>query len=268
MKNFVVNLKYKTCSIINHVPHRTNQETYDWAYLISTQSIMKSKWWLCKTVISPMIMHWRYHSLQLRHQNGCLVLLNDLATKFSMGAKVPRSHLGLSVEFIRTDHEPKLVCFYIILCGKGFNLPKFNTMRLRQNWCHFADDIFKCISSNEDIWISLTISLKFVPSVRIIDIPALFQIIAWHRPGNKSLSEPMMVRLLTHHASLRLIELNLSGAYLHNGATLHVADPIMSIPCLLMPWLLKSPGQQQPWYWLIKQEYSVSSIRKVNKFHC
>ena len=66
------------------------------------------------------------------------------------------------------------------------------------NGRHFADDIFKCIFFNENAWISLNISLKFVPKVRINNIPALVQIMAWRRSGDKPLSEPMMVRLPTH----------------------------------------------------------------------
>ena len=73
-----------------------------------------------------------------------------------------------------------------------------NTLRPRQNGRYFADDIFKCIFLNEIAWISLKISLKFVPMVRIYNIPALVQIMAWCRPGDKPLSEPMMVSLLTH----------------------------------------------------------------------
>ena len=73
-----------------------------------------------------------------------------------------------------------------------------NTLRPRQNGRHFADDILKCIFLNENAWISLKISLKFVPKVRINNIPALVQIMAWRRPGDKPLSEPMMVSLLTH----------------------------------------------------------------------
>ena len=49
---------------------------------------------------------------------------------------------------------------------------------------HFADDIFKCIFFSEDVWISLRISLKFDPKARINNIPALVQIMAWHRPGD------------------------------------------------------------------------------------
>ena len=41
-------------------------------------------------------------------------------------------------------------------------------------------------------------SLKFVPTGLINNIPSLVQIMAWRRPGDKSLSEPTMVDLLTH----------------------------------------------------------------------
>ena len=77
-------------------------------------------------------------------------------------------------------------------------LPLIITLRPRQNGSHFADDIFKCIFLNENATISLKISLKFVPKVRINNIPALVQIMVWRRPGDKPLSEPMMVSLLTH----------------------------------------------------------------------
>ena len=42
------------------------------------------------------------------------------------------------------------------------------------------------------------LSLKFVPEGPINNIPTLVQIMAWCRPGDKPLSEPMVVRLLTH----------------------------------------------------------------------
>ena len=73
-----------------------------------------------------------------------------------------------------------------------------NTLRPRQNGRHFADDMFKCIFLNENIWIPIEISLKFVPKGPIKNIPALVQILAWRRPGNKPLFEPMMVSSLTH----------------------------------------------------------------------
>ena len=79
-----------------------------------------------------------------------------------------------------------------------FVLYYFNSLRPRLNGSPFADDIFKCIFLNENKWILPRISLKFVPKVRINNIPALVQIMAWRRPGDKALSEPMMVSLLTH----------------------------------------------------------------------
>ena len=73
-----------------------------------------------------------------------------------------------------------------------------NTLRPRQNGRLFADNIFTCIFLNEKVWISINISLTFVPKGQINNIPALVQIMAWRRPGNKPLSEPMMFSLLMH----------------------------------------------------------------------
>ena len=73
-----------------------------------------------------------------------------------------------------------------------------NTLRQRQHGRHFADDTFKCIFLNENVWIPIKISLKFVLKGPINNIPALFQIMAWRRPGDKPLSEPIMVSLPTH----------------------------------------------------------------------
>ena len=71
-------------------------------------------------------------------------------------------------------------------------------LRPRQNGRHFPDDIFKRISLNENVWITIKISLKFVPKGPINNIPALVQIMAWRRLGDKPLSEPMLVSLLMH----------------------------------------------------------------------
>ena len=73
-----------------------------------------------------------------------------------------------------------------------------NTLRPRQNGRQFADDTFKHIFLNENVRIAIKISLKFVPQGAINNIPVLVQIMAWRRPGDKPLSEPMMVSLPTH----------------------------------------------------------------------
>ena len=73
-----------------------------------------------------------------------------------------------------------------------------NTLRLKQNGRHFTDDTFKRIFLNENVGISIKISLKFVHKGPINNIPALVQMMAWRRLGDKPLSEPMLVRLPTH----------------------------------------------------------------------
>ena len=92
----------------------------------------------------------------------------------------------------------KLMCFFFIIHDEDFAGSEslingqltFNTLRPRQNGCHFADNIFKCIFLNENVFISIKCPTN--------NIPALVQIMAWRRPGDKPLSEPMMVWLPTH----------------------------------------------------------------------
>ena len=52
--------------------------------------------------------------------------------------------------------------------------------------------------------ISIKIPLKFVPKGQIDNILALVQIMAWHRTGDKPLSEPMMAKV--------------AGAYMRHSA--------------------------------------------------
>ena len=56
-----------------------------------------------------------------------------------------------------------------------------------------ADDTFKRKFVNKNILIPIKISLKFVPKGPINNITAFVQIMAWHHPGAKPLSEEMMV---------------------------------------------------------------------------
>ena len=72
------------------------------------------------------------------------------------------------------------------------------TLRPRHNGPHFADDTFKYIFLNENVIISAKISLNFVAKGPIDNIPALVQIMAWRRQGDKPISEPMKVRLPMH----------------------------------------------------------------------
>ena len=99
-----------------------------------------------------------------------------------------------------------LVMFFQLLCNpwslssfsRDWRLCTFNTLRPRQNGSHFTDDSFKCIFLNENVSVSIKISVKFDPKGPNSIIPALVQIMAWRRPGDKPLSEPMVGSLLTH----------------------------------------------------------------------
>ena len=87
-----------------------------------------------------------------------------------------------------TNHDSVHWCIYIT---KHLNLSLPG-----RNGHHFADDIFRCILVNEKFYILINISLNFVPKGPIDNNPALVEIMAWCRPGDKPLSEPMMVNLL------------------------------------------------------------------------
>ena len=86
-----------------------------------------------------------------------------------------------------------------------------NTLRRRRNGQDFADDIFKHIFFNENVWIAIEISLKFVPRGQINNIPALVQIMAWCRPGD---TETLLVCLVVHifmtvlHTTKQTLEYN------------------------------------------------------------
>ena len=55
-----------------------------------------------------------------------------------------------------------------------------STLRPKQNGRNFPDDIFKCIFLNENVWISIEISLKNVTYGPVnINITALVQIMAY-----------------------------------------------------------------------------------------
>ena len=88
---------------------------------------------------------------------------------------------------------------YMLMCA-------INSLRPREDVRHFPDGIFKCILFNENVWILIKISLKFVPKGPINNIPTLVQIMTWRRTGDKPLSEPMMTQFtdayMRHSASM------------------------------------------------------------------
>ena len=61
-----------------------------------------------------------------------------------------------------------------------------------QNGRHFTDGIFKCIFLKLKLYISVQISVWFIPYGPVACGPASVQIMAYHRTGNKPLLKPMM----------------------------------------------------------------------------
>ena len=145
----------------------------------------------------------------------------------------------------------------------------FNTLRSRQNGRRFADDTFKRIFLNENGRISIQISLKFVPKGSINNIPALVQIMAWHRPGDKPLSEPMMVSLPTHicvtwpqwvktnsfgfAVALFLFDTDSSKTLTHCGLVTPYGDRSGSTLALVTICYLTAPSHYLNQCWLISE---------------
>ena len=84
-------------------------------------------------------------------------------------------------------------------------LKEIKNIEAETKWPPFFRTTFSnAFSLNENVWISIKISLKFVPKGPISNIPALVHIMAWRRPSDKPLFEPMMISLPTHIYVTRL----------------------------------------------------------------
>ena len=126
----------------------------------------------------------------------------------------------------------------------------FNSLRPRQNGRLFADDTFKRIFLNKNIRISTKNSLKFVPKGLINNIPALVLIMAWRRPGDKPLSEPMMVRLLTHICVTRPQWVKKSGLQTSQDK-FHLAQNTLGTLYLVSLWYCYFVTVSSFWIWYI-----------------
>ena len=98
----------------------------------------------------------------------------------------------------RNIHDDERHPFFGSSSREAMPIQSIITVRPRRNGLHLADDISICIFPNENIWISINSSLKFVPKGQIDYNPALVQTVILSRPGDEPLSAPMMVILLTY----------------------------------------------------------------------
>ena len=122
--------------------------------------------------------------------NSTIYIASEVFTRFLINPGARQWQFGVSkITLVAFIGFQSYIYIYIYI---------YITLRPRQNGPHFPDDILKCIFLNENVWIPIKISLKFVLQGPINNISALVQIMAWRRSGDKPLSEPMMISLLTH----------------------------------------------------------------------
>ena len=142
---------------------------------------------------SRVALHWRHndHDGVSNHQpHGCLLsCLFRRRSKKTSKLRVTGLCVGNSPGPVNSPHKGpvtrKMFPFDDVNTDKAINLRIvvrsdeissinfINTLWARQDGRHFADDIFKCIFLNENVWIPIEISLNFVPKGPIDNIPAL-----------------------------------------------------------------------------------------------
>ena len=109
-----------------------------------------------------------------------------------------RIPIRISLKFVPRSPIDDTPALAQVMADLAPNRQAIITLRPRQDGRYFADDVLKCIFLNENVWISLKIPPKFVPRSPINNIRALVQIMAWRRPGDKPLAEPMLVFVPKH----------------------------------------------------------------------
>ena len=131
-------------------------------------------------------------------------------------------------------YDEIILTIFILRCWSWEQYTKLyligvNTLGPRQHRRRFADDIFKCIFFNENSCVLIKISLKYVRKGPIDNNPALVQIMAWRRLGDKPFSEPMMVSLSTHTCVTRPQWVNETTNYWFLGHWVTILKPTTCI---------------------------------------
>ena len=141
------------------------------------------------------------------------------------------------------------VCFcFVLFCVCVFchstTAWMLNTLRPRQNGGRFADDILDCVLLNENVWISIKISLKFLPKGPINNIPALIPIMTWRRPGDKPLSGRIYAPLGPNELKIWIIIF-----FLH--------CTIYSLPVHTYRWCMYSFLSFNPYFCLLYRHFAI-----------
>ena len=166
-----------------------------------------------------------------------------------------RCHLTVQHGSGQSRVMKRMFCFCFLFCVCVFlsfhNRWMLNTLRPRQNGGRFADDILDCVLLNENVWLSIKISLKLLPKGPINNIPALVPIMTWRRPGDKPLSEPLMVSLLTHICTTRPQWVKDMNCHFFLHCTIY------SLPVHMYRWCMYSFLSFNPYFCLLYRHFAI-----------
>ena len=191
-------------------------------------------WWICKVYIDGSVQDCSYsHVLAMELLQSCtkpwillwrmgnvikhtVVEINSIiklswiphCCKIKKKSSCIKWNMSLPFPFFQSQKILKEVKWYQMQSYCNFAQKTAVSLPCTvQNLTHWGRDKMAAISqmscSSAFSWMKmyefhLKVSLNFVPKFRISIIPALVEIMAWHRPGDKPLCEPMMFSLLMH----------------------------------------------------------------------
>ena len=141
--------------------------------------VLLTYWWVTPCGVVDLGQHWfRCWLVAWRHQAITWTNL-DLSS-----IKTLRNLVKWNFHFQNMIISSKENAFASVVYKMSVILFRCQHIEAETNGQHFADDTFKRIFSNENVRISIKISLKFVPKGPINNIPALVQIMAWPAPSH------------------------------------------------------------------------------------
>ena len=112
-----------------------------------------------------------------------------------------------------------------------FNGLPVNTLSLRQNGRHFADNPFKCIFLNENVGISIKISLNFVTACQYSSIGSDNDLAPTRRLAIIWTNDGLITNAYMHH-SASMIKIQHDS----QGYTYHMVSKIWLTLCQVMAW--------------------------------
>ena len=136
-----------------------------------------------------------------------------------------------------------------------------NTLRPKQN-AYFPDDILKCIFWIANVWILINVSLKSAPGSSISNIPALVQLIYWHRQADRKSVLIKLHKVIFYFKLLFPIDVILTCSKYKYDDTISKGKflPALCINCrLLFPcnycehWVIAIYTLMLAWSWNWKQ---------------